>query len=189
MSKKSLLATSLLIAGLILSAQATAQQRYLGAAIGVSKWNIDCSGALKCDKTDTSYQILTGYNFSPMWAVEGSFFSLGETSAIEGNEKVGFKSSGVDVVGVVKTPAMKGFVGLAKMGLAYVKGEAISGSQLLESSSKYSVQPVLGFGVMYQVNTEVNVRADYTYRKVKVSNGTNATGNVSTITLGAQSTF
>lgn len=190
MSKKSLFAAALLIAGLAFSAQASAQQSYLGAAIGTARWNIDCTGATSCDKTDTSYQILTGYNFSPMWAVEGSFFSLGETSASDAGVTGAFKSSGVDVVGVVKTPAMKGFVGLAKIGLAYVKGE-VAGSvgNLVASGSKFSVQPVFGFGVMYQVNPEVNVRAEYTYRKVKVANVSGATGNVSTITLGAQSTF
>ncbi|MCX7217661.1 MAG: outer membrane beta-barrel protein [Burkholderiales bacterium] len=190
MSKKSLLAASLLIAGLALSAQATAQQRYLGAAIGTAKWNIDCTGATACDKTDTSYQILTGYNFSPTWAIEGSFFSLGETSASNAGVAGAFKSSGVDVGAVVKTPAMKGFVGLAKMGLAYVKGEVVgSVGSLVGSGSKYSVQPMFGFGVMYQVNQDVNVRAEYTYRKVKVADMSDATGNVSTFTLGAQSAF
>lgn len=190
MSKKSLLAKTLLIASLAFSAHAAPQQGYLGAAIGTAKWNLDCTGASTCNKTDTSYQILTGYNFSPTWAVEGSFFSLGETSASSAGVAGAFKSSGVDFGAVVKTPAMKGFVGLAKMGVAYVKGEVVgSVGNLIGSGSQYSLQPMFGIGLMYHVNTEVSVRADYTYRKVKVADTSNATGNVSTITLGAQSTF
>jgi opacity protein-like surface antigen len=189
MSKKTLFAVALIVTGMALSAHASAEP-YLGASIGKSKWNLDCTGATYCKKSATSYQITSGYNFNPVWAMEGSFFSLGEISANNATIAGVFKSSGVDLTAVAKTPAKKGFIGLAKMGLAYVKGEAFgTAGNLSGSSAKYSVQPVLGFGVIYQVNDAVDLRAEYTYRKTKVADIEDTTANVSTFTIGAQSSF
>lgn len=189
MSKKTLFATALIVAGMALSAHASAE-RYFGAGVGKAWWNIDCTGATSCKKSDTSYQVVGGYNFNPVWAIEGSFFSLGEISANNASIAGAFKSSGVDLTAVAKTPAKNGFIGLAKMGLAYVKGEAVgTAGNFSGSSAKYSVQPVFGFGVIYQVNDAVDLRAEYTYRKTKVADIEDSTANVSTFTIGAQSSF
>jgi OOP family OmpA-OmpF porin len=189
MSKKTLFAVALIVTGMALSAHASAEP-YLGAGIGKSWWNVDCIGATSCKKSATSYQITGGYNFNPVWAMEASYFSLGEISANNATTAGAFKSSGVDLTAVAKTPAKKGFIGLAKMGLAYVKGEELrTVGSLSGSNSKYSVQPVLGFGVIYQVNDELDLRAEYTIRRTKVASLENSTANVSTVTVGAQSSF
>ncbi|CAN5730686.1 hypothetical protein BH11PSE12_BH11PSE12_25600 [soil metagenome] len=127
MFKKNSIASALILAAFALSASASAET-YLGATVGQAKWNIDCTGAVSCKTADTAFKVLVGYELAPLWSLEASYFSLGEVGVNDASVKGTFSARGIDVAGVVKTAPMKGFVGFAKMGVAYVRGKPAPGS-------------------------------------------------------------
>ncbi|MBI3285700.1 MAG: outer membrane beta-barrel protein [Burkholderiales bacterium] len=189
MSNKNILAAALIFAGLAFSANASAQT-YVGGTVGKSRWNMDCAGTTSCSTTDTAFKLLGGYDLAPNWALEASYFSLGKATASDGNIKGEFKASGVDFSGVVKTAPENGFVGFAKLGLAYVQGKSTgSVGNMSGSVSKNSAQPVFGLGFLYQVSNNVNVRAEYESRKVKVADIDDATSTVRNFSVGVQASF
>lgn len=187
MSKKNIIAAALIFAGAAFSASA---QTYVGGTVGKSKWNADCAGATSCSTSDTAFKLLGGYDLSPNWALEASYFSLGKATASDGNISGEFKASGVDFAGVAKTTAVNGWVGFAKLGLAYVKGETTGRvGNMSGSTSKNSAQAVYGLGFLYQISNNVNLRVEYERRDAKVADVSGATTAVSNLSVGVQAGF
>ncbi|MCU6434314.1 outer membrane beta-barrel protein [Undibacterium sp. Jales W-56] len=189
MSKKNILVAALMVAGIAVSAGASAQT-YVAATVGQAKWNVDCSGAATCSTSDTAFKLVGGYNFTQNLAAEAGYFSLGKATASAGNIRGEFKASGVDIVGVLKSTPMNGWVGFAKLGVAYVKGETTGYvGNMSGSTSKNSTQAVAGLGATYQVADNVSVRAEYERRDAKVADFDNAKTTISNLSFGVQYTF
>lgn len=189
MFKKNIIAAALIISGFALSGTASAQ-RYIGVTVGQASWDINCAGTTSCKKTDTAFKAFGGYDFSPMWGVEGSFFSVGTASASDGTIKGDFKGSGFDVAGIMKAPIGNHFVAFGKLGLAFVKGETTGTVGSVSGSvSKNSTQAVLGFGVLYKVSSDTSLRAEVERRNVKVADLDNATASVINVSVGVQASF
>lgn len=189
MSKKNSIAAALIFAGIALSANVSAQT-YVGGALSQARWDIDCTGTTSCDRSDTAYKFFIGYDFTQIWGMEASYFTMGDVTASAGNIKGSFNAKGLDFSGVVKTPRLKGFAGFAKLGLSYVRGESggtvdnISGS-----ASKSSAQPVFGLGVTYLIGENTSIRAEYERRRAKVADIKNATSNINVFSVGLQASY
>lgn len=189
MFKKSIIAIALTATGFMLSAGAAAQT-YVGASVGDAKWNMDCSGASSCSTSDTAYKVYGGYNFAPQWAVEATYFSLGTINASGAGYNVSAKGTGFDVSGVFKAQLNKDWTAFAKLGVAQVKGETTASVGSVGGSlTKNSTQPIVGFGVIYNVNQNFGIRADIDSRKVELTSGSGGSGNVTNFTIGAQASF
>jgi OOP family OmpA-OmpF porin len=187
--KKNIIAAALLATGFAMSASASAQA-YVGGTVGQARWNVDCQGAGQCDKTDTAFKLLGGLDLYPNIAVEASYFSLGKASASDSGLKGEFKASGVDLVGVFKTTPVNGFVGFAKLGVGYIKGEVNASYGTLKGSlSKNSAQAVAGLGVTYQLTNNVSLRAEYERRDAKVADVDGAKVTISNFSVGVQYAF
>ncbi|MBC3929429.1 outer membrane beta-barrel protein [Undibacterium sp. CY21W] len=189
MIKKNIIAAALLATGFAMSASASAQA-YVGGTVGQAKWNADCQGTTQCDTSDTAFKLLGGLDLYPNIAVEASYFSLGKATANVSGIKAEFKASGVDLVGVFKTTPVNGFVGFAKLGVGYIKGEtSVSVGSLAGSTSKNSAQAVAGLGVTYQLTNNVSLRAEYERRDAKVADVDGAKVTISNFSVGAQYAF
>lgn len=189
MLKKNFLVAALLLSGLTISAGAFAQN-YIGASAGHAQWNINCAGASACSKGSTALKVFGGVDLSPTWAVEGGIFSMGKATAIYGSIKGEFEARGIEIAGVVKTPAIKGFVGFGKLGMTAIKGETTAS---IASSSgmntKNTNQAVYGFGLMYQLNNDIRLRAEIEKRDVKVGDFDGAKGSIANFSIGLQASF
>lgn len=187
--KKNIIAAALLATGFAMSASASAQA-YVAGTVGQAKWNADCQGTTQCDTSDTAFKLLGGLDLYPNIGVEASYFSLGKATATVNGIKAEIKASGVDVVGVFKTTPMNGFVGFAKLGVGYIKGEVNASIGAVKGSvSKNSAQAVAGLGVTYQIANNVNLRAEYERRDAKVADVDGAKVTISNFSVGVQYAF
>lgn len=189
MIKKNIVAAALMFAGLTLAAGASAQV-YLGAAIGQSRWDASCLGATACKTSDTSYKFIGGYDFTRIFGVESSYFSLGELSASNATTVSQMRAKGLEFSGVVKTPRIVGLSGFAKLGVAAIRGESNSTTGALSSaSSKSSAQAVYGLGLTYLFSEKTSLRAEIERRKVKVNDISNASANATNFSIGVQASY
>ena len=190
---KKVLSASIVLAAITFSANASAQM-YAGVTVGSSNWNLDCSGATTCDKSGSAFRLLGGYDLSPNVALEAGYFSVGKAKAsgsllgYTGGVEMG--GTGIDFSGVFKTTPAGGFSGFAKLGLGYVRGktDAIVGT-VAGSHSESSVQPVVGFGALYEVSKDVSLRAEIESRQVKLVDGDGGKGRVANFSVGVQVGF
>lgn len=190
MLKKNILAAALLVGSAFLSAHAAAQISYFGGSVGRAKWNFDCAGATSCHTAAGSWKLFGGYEFSPNFGVEGSYIYLNEVGANDSILKATFNGRGADLAGVAKTTPINNFVGFAKLGVAFMKGEVVaSAAGYTGSETHYSGQPLIGLGVMYYVDKKVAIRAEVDHRNVKVSGYRETTSGVTNFTIGLQSEF
>jgi OOP family OmpA-OmpF porin len=192
MLKKSLMVSTLAVAGLFIGASASAQNVYVGGTVGQSKWNDDCKQITKCDTNTTTYKLIGGYNFDKNFAFETSVFSLGKATASApfGNAiaSAELKSSGIDFAGVVKHDFTEEFGGFAKLGVARttttVKGTVSNlGTASVDSTS---TQPVAALGLTYKVSKELALRGEFETRRIKFGSEKE---NVNTFSIGAQYSF
>ncbi|MFI4939566.1 MAG: outer membrane beta-barrel protein [Burkholderiales bacterium] len=189
MFQKTIVAATLMAASLMLSASASAQV-YAGASVGEAKWNADCAGTVSCTNNDTAYKIFGGYSFGPRWDAEVSYFSVGTAKASFSGVSVDMKGTGFDIAAVYKVPLSKDWTVFGRMGVAEVKGQADAAMGAFSGSvTTNSAQPVVGFGVIYNVTQNFDIRADIDSRKVKVVSGSGGSGNVTNFTIGGQVSF
>ena len=189
MFKQKLMVAAIATAGMIAASSASAQV-YVGASIGESTANLDCSGTTNCKTSDTAYKFTGGYSFSPVWAVEASYFDLGKIKGTVDGYNVAIKTSGFDIAAVAKSQLSADWSMFGKLGVASVKAEDDVTSGFGSGSlSKTSTQPVLGFGVLYKMNQNLNLRADIDTRKVKTIDSSQGDYNVTNFSLGVQASF
>ena len=191
MLKKNILAAALVLGSALVSAHAAAQATYFGGSVGRAKWNFDCAGATSCHTAAGTWKLYGGHDFTPNFGVEGSYVYLNEVGASNSSVLGIFNGRGADIAGVAKTASMNNFVGFAKLGIAFMKGEITAFSTALGNGSEthYSGQPLIGLGVMYQIDKKVSVRAEVDNRKVKISGFKDSTFGVTSFTIGLQSEF
>lgn len=190
MLKKNILAAAFVLGSALLSAHAAAQTSYFGGSVGRSKWNFDCAGSTSCHTAAGSWKLFGGHDFSPNFGVEGSYVYLNEVGASDSVLKATFNGRGADLAAVAKTSPMNNFVGFAKLGVAFMKGEVVaSAAGFTGSETHYSGQPLIGLGVMYQIDKKVAIRAEIDHRNVKVAGFTQTTSGVTSYTIGLQSEF
>jgi OOP family OmpA-OmpF porin len=190
MLKKNILAVAIVLGSAFASAHAAAQATYFGGSVGRAKWNFDCVGSTSCHTAAGSWKLFGGHDFSPNFGVEGSYVYLNEVGASDSYLKATFTGRGADIAGVAKTTAVNNFVGFAKLGVAFMKGEiGVAGSGYIGSETHYSGQPLIGLGVIYQIDKKISIRAEVDNRKVKVSGYRDSTSGVTNFSIGLQSEF
>ncbi len=195
MLKNKLISAGLVAAGLLLSAAASAQV-YVGGTIGKAKWNNDCSGTTTCSTNANTYKLLGGYNINNMFAVEGSYYSLGTIDAsyrdATSSGTASLKGKAFELAGIAKYDFNNELTGFAKLGIASVKAEgSASGSvaglgSFTGTDSTTSTQPVFGLGLTYKLTKELALRGEFETRKVKFGGDKSAVNNLS---VGLQYAF
>lgn len=130
---------------------------YMGAGFGSTKIDDDGFDGIDFDDSDTGFKVFGGYNFNQNFAVEVSYFDLGEASGsfddflgpVTFDVGVsGFSASAVGVLPLSDMFSLFGKLGYASYDIdahASIGGESGSGSES-ESDMVYGVGAALGFG-------------------------------------------
>lgn len=155
------------IAALALSSTAFAQG-YVGAAAGVTKLSVDCSGTTTCDDTDVGGKLFGGFKFTPNLSGELNYFHFGKAEAtigaISGEAKVSALGAGVAFSGML-APS---WTGVARLGVARVKTD-VSGSLggFTASDSETATKAYYGVGVGFLVMPNLSIDGAIDYTKLK----------------------
>ncbi len=80
-------------------------QGYAGIGVGQSRADIDCTGTLTCDRTDTAWKLYGGYLFHPNFGAQAEVYRQGRAkfsaSLGDGTTATGeFKGEGVGLYGL-----------------------------------------------------------------------------------------
>ena len=149
-----------------MAAQADVQPGfYMGAGIGSTK--IDDDGfddaGINFDDSDTGFKVFGGYSFNQNFAIEATYFDLGEASGSFGvgdNFDVGISGFGVSAVGVLPlsdTFSLFGKLGFASYDLeahATVSGFGSGSDSSSESDLTYGVGAALSVGPQWELRAE-----------------------------------
>src|SRR3954468_4298766 len=189
------------------SASATAADDgwYLGAGIGQSleKNHHDritsellgsgfTTNSISDDSKDTAWKLFGGRKFNKNFAVEGSYFNLGEfgftaqttpPGSLTGRIKL--QGVGVDAVGIL--PLSKEFSAFGKLGLQYHKAEdtfAGTGAVTVNNTnpSKSGGGYKAGLGVQYDFTPSLGLRGEW--ENYRVNDAVGNKGNINTLMVG-----
>ena len=142
------------------------------------------------DDDDTTWKVLGGYRFTNNFALEASYFDLGQfgfnagllpAAQLGGNAEV--SGYGLDLVGTFLKIDRLSF--LARLGINNTKVEQHFSSALggrLPNGSDRDINETLGLGLQYAVNDRFNLRTEYTRYGIDDSRITE--DSVDTLTLG-----
>lgn len=172
----------------IASAPAMAQF-YLGGSVGQadhkmnrSDWAQGGSNSTYKD-TATGYKIFGGYQFTPMWGIEGGYIDLRRyeatvTPAVAANAGTAtVKVNSWSLFGTGTLPIANGFSAFGKLGISRntskmsftSNGVAFNAS---DSGSSNKTSFAYGIGASYAINKQVAVRVEYEdFGKAGESNG------------------
>jgi OOP family OmpA-OmpF porin len=164
--KKALLTWALLL----LSSMASAQG-YVGIATGPTQQKVDCSGTLSCDTRDTGRKLYGGYKFSPIGAVELSYFDFGQVNAKIGDEFVDYTASSFSIGGAVFLPLAPRLTAVARLGISSSKAE-VSGSwdNFSGSTSETHTNPYVGLGLDFAITPTLSLTGSFDRARIKFNN-------------------
>jgi len=144
------------------------------------------------DSRDTGWKLLGGRKFNRNFAVEASYFNLGEfgftahtTPPGTFNGRIKLQGFGVDGVGIL--PMGESFSAFAKLGLQYAKAEdtfsgtgavAVTNSSPSKSSGGYKV----GLGLQYDFTPSLGLRGEW--ENYRVNDAVGNKGNINTLMVG-----
>lgn len=173
-SIKSLLAVAALsFAGGALAQQPSLSSAYVGGTLGQSEYKDGCNGVSDCDKKDTAWRILGGYQFNRYFAAELGYHDLGEASASTGATE----GTAWELVGIGSYPVIDKLSVYGKLGLYRGELEA-PGAKETNSDLTY------GLGVQYDVIKNVGLRGEW-QRYNKMGGGNLVETDVDVLSIGA----
>jgi OOP family OmpA-OmpF porin len=159
--------TALALAFAGLSAHA---QGYAGIGIGQSRADIDCTGTLTCDRTDTAWKLYGGYMFHPNFGGQAEIYRQGRAkfsaSLGDGTTATGeFQGEGVGLYGLA----------IARDGIWSVFGKAgvlssrITGAARIQdlSASRRETHTHFGWGAGVGVDWTKNLGARLEYERLR----------------------
>lgn len=154
---------ALTFCGAILTSVACAQG-YVGIGGGRSHVDVDCSGTLSCDKTDTAWSVFGGYMANPNLGVEVAYLRQGRVRLTAFDEGLGqvsatFKGQGYGLYAVAAYP-MDAFSVFGKLGLvsAKVKLDAEASNFGAAGTSERHTRLAWGLGAGYEFTKSLGGR-------------------------------
>ncbi|HUX91987.1 MAG TPA: porin family protein [Gallionellaceae bacterium] len=116
----------------------------------------------------SSLSFSAGYHFSPIWAVEGGYTSIGESSySSNGTGNYTYSQSMWNAVGVGTYAVNDSFEVFGKLGLGSVSAKAaVTGTTTLYGATNTSMTAntnsvIYGIGAQYNFSKRVGIRAQY----------------------------
>lgn len=178
---------------------------YLGAGIGQSREENHharitsqllgsgfTTNSIDDDSTDIAFKLLGGWKFNRNFAVEGSYFHLGEfgftantTPAGTLNGKIKLQGVGVDGLGIL--PMTERFSAFARLGLQYAQAkDTFTGTGAVTvtnpSPSKSGVGYKAGLGLQYDFTPSLGLRGEW--ENYRVNDAVGNKGNINTFMIG-----
>jgi OOP family OmpA-OmpF porin len=130
---------------------------YVGAGIGQSSYDINCTPGLACDDSDTGFKVFTGGKFSRYLGVEGAYVNLGKANANGG----GSKAQGIELSLVGTLPIGDMFSVDAKVGGIYGWTDSSTTVPGVGSGDRHGLNGSYGAGVQLDVARNWAVRGDW----------------------------
>lgn len=174
----------LLAAALVAACGAASAQGYAGAVAGLAKFNSDCAPGVSCDDSDTGYKVFGGYQLNPNVSIELGYTDFGQAEGRAGGLRETLKAKAYSVVGAFRTSFAPEWTGVARLGLASVKGERDTNFGLSESDS--SIKLYAGLGVEYALSESFKITGAFDLTSADVGDDS---GAVYLLGLGAQIGF
>ncbi|HSA88317.1 MAG TPA: outer membrane beta-barrel protein [Burkholderiales bacterium] len=142
---------------------------YVGAAIGQTEVNLDCTGTTACDDKDSSWKIFAGYQFNRNFAVEFGYTDLGEATAstppigIIPPASVAIESTVWELVAVGILPLADRFSAYGKLGLYRADTDVAVNFVGLGSvtDSDSNTDLTFGIGVRFDITPHLGVRLEW----------------------------
>jgi len=187
-------------AALTLSSGAFAQA-YVGAAAGQSHYNLDCTGTITCDRTDTGFKVYGGFKFTPNWAAEVNYFDFGKAKATMSDGQGGTASASVKATGpglgvAFFAPMSPNWQFVGRLGAARMKTTIdISAGGGSGSDSDTHTKAYYGLGVSYLLplaSKSLSIDAAVDWTKAEYTKGgllDLGTATVRLISVGVSYTF
>ncbi len=170
----------LLAAALVASCGLASAQGYAGALVGLTSVGYDCPTGASCDDSDTGFKLYGGYEVSPNLSVEVGFTDFGKGEI--GN--VSAKASALSLVGAYRVAFTPEFTGVARLGLASVKGKLSNNAGY--SASDSNIKLYAGLGLEYALSNDMKLVGAFDLTNAEVENND---ANVYIVGIGAQIGF
>ena len=190
--KKVLLAAMLGAAVMAAPAVSMAQARgdtgwYAGITVGQTDVkDVDCGG-LSCDKKDTAFRILGGYQINRNFAAELGYHDLGKVTFSGSGLSANIKASAWELVGIGSYPFASQFSGYGKLGAYHGEAKLSASIAGLGSGSlkETNTDLTFGLGVQYDVSRELGVRGEWQRYKNVGGDNTGGKSDVDVLSIGA----
>ena len=189
--KKVLLAAMLGAAVMAAPAVSMAQARgdtgwYAGITVGQTDVkDVDCGG-LSCDKKDTAFRILGGYQINRNFAAELGYHDLGKVTFSGSGVSANIKANVWELVGIGAYPFANQFSGYGKLGAYHGEAKLSASIAGLGSGSlkETNTDLTFGLGVQYDVSRELGIRGEW--QRYKNIGGDNVGGksDVDVLSIG-----
>ena len=212
LTKKVVSMTAIAAAAVLMAQTASAQQfvnpdwanhaTYIGASIGKSRVNINNAatnaafapaGAVTSstfDETDTGYKLLIGKQLNRNFAIEGTYFDLGDTGFRNTTSRgtfgaqLGYKGMAVDLV--TSLPFTERFSFFTRLGVAYTKVNTTFGGTryigLPRSTNDKDFHGRVGLGLEFKFTEALALRGEY--ERNRLDDGLRRKANVDLVSLG-----
>jgi len=173
------------LAVLAFSAAASAQM-YGVVSAGVSKHDIDCTGAATCDDSGSAFKLLGGYKFMPNLAGEVGYFDFGKAKATGGGASLDAKTTAFGLGVAYHLDFSPTWTGVGRLGVARVKTKLNAGfGGLTASDSDNNTALYGGLGVGYRLSSTVTIDGAWDFTKSKYNkNGVDESWNVNAFSVG-----
>jgi OmpA-OmpF porin, OOP family len=166
---------------------AVSAQVYGVVSTGVSKQNLDCTGATTCDTSGTAFKLLGGYKITPQIAAELGFFDFGKAKAADSTASLETKTSAFGGGVAFHGDFSPSWSGVARLGVAQVKAKITATVVGLGSASDSDTNTALygGLGVGYRLSKTVSIDGAWDFTKSKYKkNGLDESWNVNAVSVG-----
>lgn len=145
---------------------APAQAQYLGAGIGPSKIEIDCTGSTSCDTTDTGWKVYAGWTVAAPLALELTYFNWGKAHSTAvpaggGTSSLDTKAKGFGL-GVAYMFTFGWGQCVARAGYARNSADTVVTLNGAATASSHDLStPYAGFGCLWPASPHVAITLDY----------------------------
>src|SRR5437016_7600454 len=159
---------------------------YAGITVGQGgEKDVDCAG-FSCDKKDTAFRILGGYQINRNFAAELGYQDLGKVTLSAPGVSFNIKANVWELVGVGAYPFANQFSGYGKLGAYHGESKASAAVAGFGSGSlkETNTDLTFGLGVQYDVSRELGVRGEW--QRYKNIGGDNVGGksDVDVLSIG-----
>lgn len=141
---------------------------YVGAGVGASHINVDCTGIASCDDTGTGGKVYGGYEFGGGFGAELGYVNFGKAKAADAGLTADIKVDGFYAAAAFRAPLGQDFGLTARLGVASLKTK-ISASMGGFSGSDDETHTDAFFGIAgdYAItkNLKIELSADFSKAK------------------------
>ncbi|HEX8886843.1 MAG TPA: outer membrane beta-barrel protein [Noviherbaspirillum sp.] len=137
---------------------------YVGGNLGTSNFKSDCNPGVSCSNPSVNFKLLTGYQFSPNFAVEGSYANFGSIKEESKFETAKARLHSFTLAGLGIIPLSNEAQVFGKLGVHFSRGKldinSRDGSESM-SDSYHKTGLLLGAGLQYDFTRNFAGRFEY----------------------------